>query len=269
MTAAFDELLAWLNSKRKFESGLALYKKYGTNRILIRRFERGGDNDLNRGLLFEQIKDMARTLESNRPKKKRKIQPLLPVSKQNPIIKQAPAYIALENKIIVSNNVLPKAHATSTDDLNDVDFSLLPDKLKKLSTHKGDLYREASRLHRELESCTSFEESAKKCGIIITNMRENDLIYREIRHYLNHKTYLGEHPDLKPKIKEKTPEYLSLPADKLLRAINSHSSSLSKLKKWLTANKTHKKFIEKQAKKTELENLIKKMRTRLNAIQTK
>lgn len=269
MTTAFDELLAWLNSKRKFESGLALYKKYGTNQILIRRFERGGNNQFNRELLFEQLKDMARTLESSRPKKKRRIQPLLPVIESKTTITRVPAPREIKDKIFVTNNILPKAHATSTDDLTEVDFSLLPDKLKKLSTHKGDLYRKASQLHRELENCESFDECGKKCGTIITNMRENDLIYREIRHYLTHKKYLGEHPDLKPKKKDKEPEYLTLPADKLLRAINSHSSSLSKLKKWLTVNKTHKKFIEKQAKKNELESLLKSMRKRLDAIQSK
>ncbi len=271
MTGAFDELLFWLNSKREFASGVVLYKKYGTNKVLIRRFELSGENKFNSALLFEQIKDMARTLESSQPKNKRKIQPLLPKieAETAPHEDHIPDAGKKVQKIVIASNVLPKAHATSTDTLSEVDFSLLPDKLKQLSTHKGDLYRQASQLHRELEFCKSFEESAEKCGTIITNMRENDLIYKEIRHYISHNSYLGEHPDLKPKKEIKEPEFLSLPIDKLIKAINSRNSQLSRLRKWLKTNKMHKDFIQKQADTVNLEILIKKMRERLNAIQSK
>lgn len=268
MSAALKELTDWLASKQKFESGLDLYKKYGTNKNLIRRFDRTGNNKFNRQLLFEQIKQMALTLEAAeklKPHKPKISKPAKPVA----VLPAAEKAAKLPEKVIISSDILPAPHASLKDDLAGVNFALLPDFLKKLSVRKGDLYREASKLHRELDNCTSFGEAADKCAIILNNMRENDLIYQELRHYISHNKVLGLHPSLKQENKPAESDYKTLPADQLLRKISSRSAQLSRLRKWMKQNKAHKDFITKKADAENLESLIKKMRERLNAIQSK
>jgi hypothetical protein len=268
MSSALKELTDWLASKQKFEPGLELYKKYGTNKNLIRRFDRTGNNKFNRQLLFEQIKQMALTLEASQKVKSHKPRISKP-AKPSVVLPATQPPVKLPEKVIISNEILPTPHANLKDDLEGVNFALLPDFLKKLSVKKGDLYREASKLHRELDNCKSFSEAAEKCAVILNNMRENDLIYQELRHFISHNKVLGLHPDLKKETKAQEPDYKTLPADQLLRKISSRSAQLSRLRKWMKQNKAHKDFFLKKADAENLESLIKKMRERLHAIQSK
>lgn len=259
-----SEIIDWLNSKRKFSTGLVLYEKYGTNRKLLRRFNRSGSTAFNKGLLFEQLKQIALTLELSRKSKKKSTK-----NKTQPSPLATPEQIKLKQRIVISASGLPKAHATSVDDLSNVDFSLLPPELKYLSTKKGDLYREASRLHREMLSCDDKETRADKARVIVENMRENELIYSEIRHFLNNGKFLKEHPYFHMKDEKAGYSLETIPADLLIRKIHSRSAQLSRVRKWLRENKAKPNYKIRLSEATSIELEIKQMRERLNVIQTK
>lgn len=262
------EILQWLNSERSFESGFKLYQKYGTNRHLIRRFSRVGDNKFHRDLIFEQLKEIARTLESARkPKGLNRLDSSVALDESDitdsPDEEHAPG-----EKVIIAGSPLPDSFATTVDDLSEVDFSLLPDALKKLSTHKGDLYRMASVLHREMLECTTDEQRAQKAAVIIGNMTENNQIYAELRYFLKNQKFLGEHPSLKKTEEKEVVDFNALPADKLLRKINSLAASLSRIRKWLKENPRDAVFGDRLSKTVEIEKEIGLLRERLHVIQT-
>lgn len=262
------EILQWLNSERSFESGFKLYLKYGTNRHLIRRFTQIGDNRFHRDLIFEQLKEIARTLESSRkPNSLKRIAATVDSDESDSTV-SSPTDPAPDEKVIIAGSPLPDSFATTVDDLSEVDFSLLPDALKKLSTRKGDLYRIASVLHREMLDCTTDEQRAQKAAIIIGNMTENNQIYAELRYFLKNQKFLGEHPSLKKTIVKEVVDFNMLPADKLLRKINSLAAGLSRIRKWLKENPKDSGYPERLAKTVEIENEISLMRERLHVIQT-
>lgn len=262
------EILQWLNSERSFESGFKLYQKYGTNRHLIRRFSRIGDNKFHRELIFEQLKEIARTLESARKPNGLKRLDTCMTSDESDIAASITEDTAPDEKVIIAGSPLPDSLATTVDDLSEVDFSLLPDALKKLSTRKGDLYRLASVLHREMLACSTDEQRAQKAAVIIGNMSENNQIYAELRYFLKNQKFLGEHASLKKTEIKEVVDFNSLPADKLLRKINSLAASLSRIRKWLKENLKDAGYAERIAKAVEIENEISLMRERLHVIQT-
>jgi len=261
-----NEILTWLNSKKDFNAGVQLYIKYGSNNNLIRRFTRLGNIDFNKRLLEENLKLIAKTIEKTKSIKAK--------AKPSPLVKQDPALQkhieAPKIKIGVIGAALPKPHAKFIDDLSEVDFACLPDVLKTLSTRKGDLYREASIMHKELTECETDEDRAAKAKIIISNMRENDLIYQELRYYLKNNRFLGEHPQTaKPKPVKPEDDFSKLPADKLLKKISSRVAALSRMRRWAKANPKHKDIAERKKKITESETEIALMRERYDAIQGK
>jgi hypothetical protein len=262
------EILQWLNSERSFESGFKLYQKYGTNRHLIRRFSRIGDNKFHRELIFEQLKEIARTLESAfKPKGSNKPDSSFALDQSDTTDSPEEVH-APDEKVIIAGSPLPDSFATTVDDLSEVDFSLLPDVLKKLSTRKGDLYRMASVLHLEMLDCTTDDQRAQKAAVIIGNMTENNQIYSELRYFLKNQKFLGEHPSLKKIEVKEVIDFNGLPADKLLRKINSLAASLSRIRKWLKENTRDAGYAERLSKTVEIENEIGLMRERLHVIQT-
>jgi len=170
--------------------------------------------------------------------------------------------------VIIAGSPLPDSFATTVDDLSEVDFSLLPDALKRLSVRKGDLYRMASVLHREMLSCNTDEERSQKAVIIIGNMSENNQIYAELRYFLKNRKFLGEHPSFKVVKEKKAVDFNLLPADKLLRKISSLSANLSRMRKWLKENPKDVGYPERLGVAKGFEDEIKLMRERLHAIQT-
>lgn len=262
------EILEWLNSERSFESGFKLYQKYGTNRHLIRRFSRIGDNKFHRDLILEQLKEIARTLESARkPNVLNRLDTSMTSDESDMVVSSAEDS-APDERVIVAGSPLPDSFATTVDDLSEVDFSLLPDILKKLSTRKGDLYRMASVLHREMLECTTDVLRAQKAAVIIGNMTENNQIYAELRYFLKNQKFLGEQPSLKKTEGKEVVDFNALPADKLLRKINSLAASLSRIRKWLKENPKDAGYAEWLSKTVEIEKEIGLMRERLHVIQT-
>ena len=219
---------SWLSSDKKWETGLAVFLAFSNNRSLKKRFQRTGFNRLNAGLLYEEMLKLSRLHSAaNRPTPS-----LLPARRQ----KAAPASFneSGSGKSAVNVNAKhgPVSASLETTRIK-IEFSILPDPLKKLHTKKGILFNEASALHKTLDTSTQ-EQRAAICEQIVENMQENKLIWDELEYFMVNHKIKGLHPDLNLDVSRI--HVKDLPPDKMIRRLTSRRSNISRYKKQVLDN---------------------------------
>jgi hypothetical protein len=71
MAGKSDTIAAYLDGPRTWEEGVALYRKYGSNRTLLRIFDRSGETVYN----YKRLQEEIRQLLEEMPRQARRIQP--------------------------------------------------------------------------------------------------------------------------------------------------------------------------------------------------
>lgn len=229
----FNDLLNWIATGAKdWKKGVQLYNHFGANNHLKNRFKRLGPIEYNRALLREELTSIAQMLEKSTRK--------------------------LARGVIVTSLVLPASQPLSTNrqtfqvDQEEsstnltVDLAILPEQLRKLHFKKGNLYNEASRLHKKLEE-TPQHVRASMVETIVENMRENQDIWAEIDYFKRNNKLKGSHPDLQQRAIAK--DLKDVPREVLQRTLTNRRSNLSRYKKLIADfpddDKKNKKRLQK------------------------
>jgi hypothetical protein len=243
----FNDLIKWIaDGASNWEKGVALYNHFGPNINLKNRFRRLGPVDYNRALLREELTNIARILEkSQRLKTKRPNQ-----STTQPIhqLTNQPLHHSTNQPINQSTNqpLHELTDSEKTEEQLTVEVAVLPVPLRKLHFKKGQLFNEASRLHKQLEAAPQHKRAAM-VETIVENMRENQKIWDELKHYQSKRKIKGDHPDLKQT--EKAKEIKDIAPEILQKTLTNRRSNISRYKKLIKDNPNHEKKNEnRQAK---------------------
>ena len=238
----FKDLLKWIaDGSKDWEKGVQLYNQFVSNGHLKRRFERLGPIEFNRGLLREELISLARTLETSFAKKQHpKSSKLKPGNVQ---VHQQTKTVTAPAVIIPPDNGSETAEQELT-----VDLASLPELLRKLHFKKGQLFNEASKLHKQLDSAPQHERAAM-VETIVENMRENQAIWKELEHFRSKGKIKGNHPELQQRTKVK--ELKDSPLDVLQRTLTNRRSNLSRYKKLIADSPGHEIKNDRRRKKIE------------------
>lgn len=149
------DILTWLNSGCDIREGIILLEKYSANKMLIR------------------------------------------LAKANP--KANKVRVNAELLRIAGIKEPPKRESRKTDIPFRTEFPFLsqpdcPLELKALVTDKFSSFYLYKDLHNKLFDCTNEIECANIAGDLLSNFKENKMIYAELDYYKKHKTVLGKHP---------------------------------------------------------------------------
>ncbi len=244
-----EEIIEWLNSNKgsatdeqQFGKGAALYARHGKMKRNIRLFSKGY-NSLKAKKLYRELYAIAEKLQS-------------------------------EKETAANAGGGEETEGTGATEhqglkaVNDLIAIALPDELKALHYKKGRLYNRACKARRELYEMHFGEkqvDSTESFGLVKTavdNMLENNLIWKEIRHYTKTDEMLNEHPSLAENKKVKELEALN-PLE-LQRRLQNLPTYISKARKYIRENPGSEKLAEKEEKIKEHEREIALIENLLN-----
>lgn len=241
-----EEIKAWFASERNFTEGVKLYEKYGSNKILLRLFNRGHNKHIAEKLTWELHK-------------------LGDIAENQCYSKSVSLEEVKTKKVVKSTAKTTKTLKTPVIDNNKItEFKDLPKIIKDLLTEKGILIRERAVKHKEMGDITGNSPAEKKAreslrNIIAENTSRIDIISEAVTNYDANKII----PDdsilntAAPKEKEK-------PTDKasLMQQRSNLRSQVSKLKKKVAEFKGPKKK-EYQVKLDKVEKELESIESQL------
>lgn len=243
----YEKLLSWLQSKRDFKEGLALYRQFSKNRPLIARFERLGDIPYHRDVLLNEIVTHCKGIEADaRPRKPGPPQAMrIKPRAAEPAKPKAslPGTLSLERQTTIPAPP-PAPPPREPRAFSPTDLALLPAEVQKVHIEKAQLFAEASRLHNvDLVKARSDEERAVVAENIMQKMTRNNELWEAWRHYEKQ----GKLPPgfVKPPVSVDDP-LMKLSMAQLIQRRNNRRTNISQYKKWVEANdENHPKMKDK------------------------
>ncbi len=224
-----QEIVTWLKGLRPWTEGVALYDRYGVNRMYKEMFRLRGENVQTRGILVEELRkiagltddEMRRLKRTGKPSPARNPQTAPPKNDQtvNPQNDQT------ATKVIRFRERFPFLNEESC-----------PDVLKVLVADLFTAYGRYKEAHARLVVMPDSQADAtaeKEAAAIVENYIENHAIWDELEHYRDHGTLLGRHPKVKAFMAAGSFENMS--DIDVQRALANARSNLSKAKKKYTA----------------------------------
>ena len=287
-----QKILDWLSSERNYKEGVKLYNEYGHSNTLKQNFNRMAGNGIHKTLVYElarliglsqkQLADIkqvttpsqpANVVPFEQPKEKKYIDDLL--------IELAGKFGVSVDELFTSEN-LPE----DADEEQQAAIDFLKPKYKEVSetikrviriretypflkekdcpnelhilTGKMfaayDNYREA---YSKLSPDNPPDEAYQLAEKIVENYLENRQIWAELDYYLEHKTFLGEHPLFTQKTLEE--EMAAIPDIELKPQLTAAKASLGRAKSDLKK--------AKEETRQSVEERIKKFEERVSALE--
>ncbi|MHC1707497.1 MAG: hypothetical protein AB9842_08245 [Bacteroidales bacterium] len=193
-----EQILNWLKYDRSWNSGLALYLKYGTSLSLKAALNRQGENILNRNMLYEQLRKLSAIHQDQWnallevPVHNYKLK-----DKTTPVIEEKTAPPVLVRNVEDLKLFMPE-EALKAVRLRD-EFPFLsqencPNTLKILVADMITAYETYRKAHEKLFTAENEEEIENFARGTVENYLDNRLIWEELNHYKETGTILGEHP---------------------------------------------------------------------------
>lgn len=258
------EIMTWLEGPREYHAGVALYDKYGYNKVLKNNLLKGETENLRAVLEYElgklvgldesQLKTMVR--RANGEKQESKEIPFIPAKPRTYV---DDLLLQLADQFHVSVGTI----FTCTDELNTTDeqkaaieklapvYAAIPETMKKtirireqypflkdescpqelkIMVHDMftayDVYREA---YAELDPTAEKQDNLNNAAIVVENFLANRAMWGELDYYKENNEVLGEHPVFEAlKLKE---EIHALTDIELMQKQNNVKSNLTKSRK--------------------------------------
>lgn len=181
-----DEIKTWLNSKRDFSQGVALYLKYGRNANIKRQLVRSNPGGQIAAKMVYELEKLAKTptLIKQRPaKKKAAAKP-----KPEPVInKKALDLVTLPDVLSID------IAAYSESNFDAVIFDELPDELKKDYLKIIDLAKAMRSIHWQLRGIDHSEKARRQemASKIVDGKDEEARLWERINHWQQHGVVLS------------------------------------------------------------------------------
>ena len=218
-----EEILKWLQGPRRWGEGVALYNRYGVNRMFMQMFKLRGENTQTKAMLVEELRKLVGLTEndlrimsrfaSDDNEEKTTGGQATPTPTQK---KHAPKVFRFRERF----PFLAKEEC--------------PDVLKVLVADAITTHDNYTNAHAELAGKNDGEttkETEKLSEEVVENMIENKAIWEELEHYEKTGELLGKHPKVKAAMASE--EYADMADLELQRALTNARSNLSKAKKRL------------------------------------
>lgn len=218
-----QEIVTWLKGLRPWTEGVALYDRYGVNRMYKEMFRLRGENVQTRGILVEELRKMAGLTDEEMRRMKRTGKPSADTPQNDQT--DTPQNDQTATKYIRFRKRFPF-----------LDEESCPDVLKVLVADLFTAYGRYKEAHARLVVLPDSQADAaaeKEAAAIVENYIENHAIWDELEHYRDHGTLLGRHPKVKAFMAAGSYENMS--DIDVQRALANARSNLSKAKKKYTA----------------------------------
>lgn len=196
-----EEILNYLQTDRSFDAGFKLYRKYGRNNAFIRKFNLQGDNPKNLEFLHFQLFKL--TGLPTRQFDQMMVAEIedAPATASPVTSKESPAPEPVEGVEGVEGTDGPGKPKTALeavkfklrDEFPFLSSKLCPDSLKVLVADMMTAYENYTRAHEELYNVTDENEAFAAADKLIENYLDNRAIWKELNHFKNTGTILGEH----------------------------------------------------------------------------
>lgn len=242
-SAQKQEITEFLSGPRIYAAGVELYKRYGTNRMLLRRFQ-FDETETTREILFDELRKIAGLSDieyARLPRRAAKMVPtsVIPGSEQKPYVSQDTDEVL--NTLVPTPEPVRKMirFREKYSFLNSPDC---PDILKVLVADMFaayDRYKQAFAELQKLPDNAEAAEALENCSNLIENYLSNREIWEELEYYRENGTILGK----AAKFKEiETVENLAELSDvELMKKIQSAKVNISKNKKRMAEGNTDEK----------------------------
>ena len=209
----------WLAGPRDMTEGAALYRRFGTNRMLKRQFA-ADRTPMAREMLVNEIRKLAglSELEMQGMRRRAAVSSGAPV-RSTPASETPREVPESERQKIRFRERFP---FLGSDDC--------PDVLKVLV---ADLFTAYGRFREAFESLQKGDLQrvmASECETAVENYVENRMIFDELEYYRDNKTLLGRHPKVRAVLRpdDDEPDYMAMDVADLVKKLNSAQANVSK-----------------------------------------
>lgn len=259
-----EEIKAWLQGPREFNSGVRLYELYGFNKVLKNNFAKGETENSRASLEYElgqligldtdDIKNMPRKAVSAKKVVKEEVKTVTP---PRPYLDDLLLALGTQLNVTVDQlfadvpvEGLTEDQQKAVEEIRPA-YSVVPETMKKvirirekypflkeescpaeikLMLHDMfsayDRYRDA---HAKLSPENSIDQNLVLAGEVVENYLDNRMMWEELDYYKEHNALLGNHPIFETvKLRE---EIKALTDIQLVQKQNTVKSNLTKSKK--------------------------------------
>ncbi|MDD2952928.1 MAG: hypothetical protein PHC95_07170 [Parabacteroides sp.] len=214
----------YLSGTRLYMEGVAIYEKFGNNVALKRAFRINSENRILRMTLFEELRKLAGLTEAEFNNLSRNVKPSTGLKNTD---EHTP--VTTRNKRTINPGEAKRIRFRERFTfLNSTDC---PDVLKVLVNDmftSYDAYRTAHNTLAFMPPDAPMEETSLLAEAAVEEMLNDRMIWTELQHYQEHKTLLGNHPDVKDYLKWK--EYREMSDFDLMQRRKNAASNISKYK---------------------------------------
>jgi hypothetical protein len=214
----------YLSGARLYMEGVTIYEKFGNNVALKRAFRINPENRILRMTLFEELRRLAGLTEAEFNNLSRNVKPSTGLKNTD----EHTLVTTRNNRTINPGEAKKIRFRERFTFLNTTDC---PDVLKVLVNDmfaSYDAYRTAHNALAFMPPDAPMKETSLLAETAVEEMLNDRMIWTELQHYQEHKTLLGNHPDVKDYLK--WIEYREMSDFDLMQRRKNAASNISKCK---------------------------------------
>ena len=212
------QLRDWLAGPRDMTEGAALYRRFGTNRMLKRQFS-SDRTPMAREMLVNEIRKLAglSELEMQSIRRRAAVSSGVPVQSA-PASEPAREVPESEKQKIRFRERFPFLGSDGC-----------PEVLKVLVADMFTAYGRFREAFESLQKGDLQRVMAPECEAAVDNYIENRMIFDELTYYRDHGKLLGTHPKVRAVLSpDDEPDYMTMDVGELVRKLNSAQVNVSK-----------------------------------------